>query len=137
MAIVINKAAVRRALEAWFISARAGETLGARETAELSAHDAAAMSSDFFYDLLVKDEDASQYVEDQMMLRTGEALAAGTVVSVDAEDGMLYAIGTKDPLQIVLALDVPTDDVPTDAPSAESAPVDPQPEDEPMAGFFK
>lgn len=60
MSIVINKAAVRRALEQWFIAARAGETLSARETAELSAADAAAQSSDLFYDLLVKDEDSVQ-----------------------------------------------------------------------------
>jgi hypothetical protein len=63
MAIVTNKAAVRRSLEQWFIAAREGKTLGARETAELSAHDAAALSSDYFYDLLVNDEDSQQYVE--------------------------------------------------------------------------
>lgn len=56
MSILIDKAGVRQALEDWFIAARAGETLSARETAELSSHDAAAASSDFFYDLLVKQD---------------------------------------------------------------------------------
>lgn len=61
MAIVINKAAVRRSLEQWFIAARAGQTLGAVETAKLSSADAAAQSSDFFFDLLAGDEDVFQY----------------------------------------------------------------------------
>ena len=51
--IATNKAAVRRALEDWFIAARAGETLGARETAALSASGAAAQSSDYFYERLM------------------------------------------------------------------------------------
>ena len=63
MAIVINKAAVRRSLEQWFIAARAGQTLGAVETAKLSSADAAAQSSDFFFDLLAGDEDSFQHTD--------------------------------------------------------------------------
>lgn len=63
MAIVITKAAVRRTLEQWFIAARAGQTLGAVETAKLSSADAAAQSSDYFFDVLANDEDAFQYAE--------------------------------------------------------------------------
>ena len=59
MAITTNKAAVRRALEKWFIAARAGETTSARETAEMSSHEAAAMSSDAFYQWLAEDEDSA------------------------------------------------------------------------------
>ena len=63
MAIVITKAAVRRTLEQWFIAARAGQTLGAVETARLSSADAAAQSSDYFFDVLARDEDSFQYAE--------------------------------------------------------------------------
>lgn len=61
MAIVITKAAVRRTLEQWFIAARAGQTLGAVETAKLSSADAAAQSSDYFFDVLAMDEDSFQH----------------------------------------------------------------------------
>lgn len=93
MAIVINKAAVRRSLEQWFVAARAGETMGARETAELSAHEAAAQSSDFFYQLLCDDEDSFQHVEgdaSQATLVAGEDIREGSVVGVTA-DGVVYA----------------------------------------------
>lgn len=61
MAIVITKGSVRRSLEQWFIAARAGQTLGAVETAKLSAADAAAQSSDYVFDLLSVDEDSFQH----------------------------------------------------------------------------
>lgn len=63
MSIIINKAAVRRALEAWCIAARSGQTISIQETAALSAADVAATSSDYFFDLLANDEDSKPYEE--------------------------------------------------------------------------
>lgn len=99
MPIITNKAAVRRSLEQWFILAREGKTLGSRETAELSAHDAAAMSSDYFYDLLVNDEDsmpakASEAVD----LIAAEDIAAGQFVAID-NDGKVIAAQSVGPLE--------------------------------------
>lgn len=89
MAIVINKAAVRRTLEAWFIAARAGQTLGAVETAKLSAADAAAQSSDYIFDTLSNDEDAFQYEEPAKANAVVELWAA-----VDITAGTMVVIGT-------------------------------------------
>lgn len=61
MSIVINKAAVRRALEAWCIAARSGQTISIQETAKMSAVEVAASSSDYLYQLLCDDEDSQQF----------------------------------------------------------------------------
>lgn len=92
MSIIVNKAAVRRSLEAWFIAAREGKTLGARETAELSAHDAAAMSSDYFYDLLVNDEDSMPAAPSEPVdMIAAEDIAAGQYVAVTGEGKVVGA----------------------------------------------
>jgi hypothetical protein len=100
MAIVINKPAVRRALEQWFIAARAGHTLGAVETAKLSAADAAAQSSDFVFELLCNDEDSQQYVEpavadEVVSLRAGVAIEAGMLVIITSDGTVLPAEGAE------------------------------------------
>ncbi len=82
MSIIVNKAAVRRALEAWFIAAREGKTLSATETAKLSSHDAAAASSDLFYDALCADEDVQQYVEPPLTLAAGQDIGEGEIVTI-------------------------------------------------------
>lgn len=91
MAIVINKAAVRRSLEQWFIAARAGQTLGAVETAKLSSADAAAQSSDFFFDLLAGDEDAFQYADglNAPFIALEDFLHANTDLWADMEGSVL------------------------------------------------
>lgn len=61
MSIVINKAAVRRALEAWCIASRSGQTISIRETAKMSAVEVAGSSSDYLYQLLCDDEDSQQF----------------------------------------------------------------------------
>ena len=81
MAIVINKAAVRRSLEAWFNAARAGETLGARETSAMPSHEVAALSSDYFYDLLCADEDSVQ--ANLGVLVAEEDIGVGQIVEID------------------------------------------------------
>lgn len=90
MAIVINKAAVRRALTQWFIAGRAGETLDARTTAALSATDAASASSDYFYDLLMADEDTFRYKPpadaDAVVELVAEVdIAAGELLGISAD----------------------------------------------------
>lgn len=90
MAIVINKAAVRRSLDQWFIAARAGHTLGAVETAKLSSADAAAQSSDFVFELLANDEDSFQYEEPAkagaiVNLVAAVDIAAGAAVVIRAD----------------------------------------------------
>ena len=52
--LLVSEMDVRAALEAWIIAARAGETLGAKETAALSATECAEQSSEFFFGLLAK-----------------------------------------------------------------------------------
>ena len=51
--ILVTKASVTAALEAWFIAARSGTTMSAQDTAALSAADAAAASADFLYQALL------------------------------------------------------------------------------------
>jgi hypothetical protein len=99
MAITITKASVRRALEAWFVAARAGQTMGARETAEMSAHEAAAQSSDYFFQLLCDDEDCVPHMTGDVVLDegsvrefvAGENIAAGQTVIIEPSTGHLVA----------------------------------------------
>lgn len=49
---MVTRDQVKAALEQWFIMARSGKTLSARETASLSAADAAEASTDIFLGLL-------------------------------------------------------------------------------------
>ncbi len=96
MSIIVNKAAVRRALEAWFIAARSGQTMSAQETAKLSSLEAAANSSDFFYDALCADEDVQQYVEADkadavVELFAGQDIVAGEKVVIAADGKVMPA----------------------------------------------
>jgi hypothetical protein len=82
MAIIIDKAGVRRALERWFIAARAGETMSARETAELSSLDAAAASNDFFYQLMAEEGETVNDAKEPSEFVAGEDLVAGQIVVI-------------------------------------------------------
>lgn len=125
MAIVINKAAVRRALEQWFIAARAGDTLSARETAEMSASEAAAAISDDFYDMLVSDEDT---INGSINFMAGEDMAQGQILKVDFDTFVVSGVGEK------TASDQPVDQTPTDEPQPEVV-ADQKPADL-LPGFF-
>lgn len=92
MAIVTNKAAVRRALEQWFIAARAGDTLSARETAEMSASEAAAALSDDFYDMLARDEDT---INGNVTFIAGENMTEGQTLTVDFCTFMVTGVGEQ------------------------------------------
>jgi hypothetical protein len=98
MAIIIDKAGVRRALERWFIAARAGETMSARETAELSSLDAAAASNDFFYQLMAEEGETANVSMLQQpkgdVFVAGEDLVAGQIVIICPTSGNLIAATT-------------------------------------------
>lgn len=94
--ITIDKAAVRQTLAEWFIQAREGKGLSARETAELSADEAAASVSDWFYAKLAElahqpeEPPAKKPIDDgpslditMMEFVCGEDLAAGQIVVPD------------------------------------------------------
>lgn len=102
MSIVINKAAVRRALEAWCIAARSGQTISIQETAKMSAVEVAASSSDYLYQLLCDDEDSQQFEEPKqadeiVQLVAAVDLAAGTPLLIEADGKVSPAPGTLEP----------------------------------------